>query len=222
MRRIELDGFSVAAEYALVDRSTVHFIVLAPNNILFVRLSRSSIVALDARTLVEKFARAVDIVAEVAEIFGLQVNFKRGKTELMLRLLGAGSKKLKEEMAKFYLEQFGIVVSAQTLFVLPVDELRSLFIRKANAITLDKAATRIQSVHRGKSSRRTHNKEILVEEKEKHRIMKNRQRRQNRQGCGRSQCAKLVIPGSLGGSPTTSKMARCSCIVSNAQTRTPL
>jgi len=53
-------------------------------------------------------------------------------------------KKLKEQMSKFYLEHFGIAIAEQRQFVLPVDELRSLFIRKANAVTLDKAATRIQ------------------------------------------------------------------------------
>lgn len=52
-------------------------------------------------------------------------------------------KKLKEQMSKFYLEHFGIAIAEQRQFVLPVDELRSLFIRKANAVTLNKAATRI-------------------------------------------------------------------------------
>lgn len=57
-------------------------------------------------------------------------------------------------MAKFYLENFGIVVPELTLFVRPIDDLREFFIRKANAVTLDRAATRIQRWYKGLYAKR--------------------------------------------------------------------
>ena len=50
---------------------------------------------------------------------------------------------MKEKLARFYEKHFGVIISEKRRAVMPVEDLRQLYIRKANAVTLNRAATKI-------------------------------------------------------------------------------